>query len=52
MVSLKKTDEGFSVWEPACPVVLPQGKSEQEALENIRDAIREYLNVAEECEVD
>ena len=30
------------------PGCASQGQSEQEALENIRDAIREYLNVAEE----
>jgi len=47
-VSLKKTDEGFSVWVPGLPGCASQGQSEQEALENIRDAIREYLNVAEE----
>jgi predicted RNase H-like HicB family nuclease len=47
-VSLKKTDEGFSVWVPGLPGCTSQGQSEQEALENIRDAIQEYLNVAEE----
>jgi predicted RNase H-like HicB family nuclease len=47
-VSLKKSDEGFSVWVPGLPGCASQGQSEQEALENIRDAIREYLNVAEE----
>jgi len=47
-VSLVKTDEGFSVWVPGLPGCASQGDSESEALENIRDAIREYLEVAEE----
>jgi predicted RNase H-like HicB family nuclease len=32
-VSLKKTDEGFSVWVPGLPGCASQGDSEQEALE-------------------
>jgi predicted RNase H-like HicB family nuclease len=47
-VSLKKTDEGYSVWVPGLPGCASQGHSEKEALANIRDAIREYLEVAEE----
>jgi predicted RNase H-like HicB family nuclease len=47
-VSLKKTDEGFSVWVPGLPGCASQGQTEHEALENIRDAILEYLDVAEE----
>jgi predicted RNase H-like HicB family nuclease len=46
-VSLKKTEEGFSVWVPGLPGCASQGQSEEEALENIRDAIREYIEVAE-----
>ena len=33
---------------PGLPVCWSQGSTEQEALENIRDAIREYLCVANE----
>ncbi len=47
-VSLLKSDEGFSVWVPGLPGCASQGLSEEEALDNIRDAIREYLEVAEE----
>ncbi len=47
-VSLIKTDEGYSVWVPGLPGCASQGQTEEEALENIRDAIREYLEVAEQ----
>jgi predicted RNase H-like HicB family nuclease len=46
-VSLKKSDEGYSVWVPGLPGCTSQGANEQEALENIQDAIQEYLAVAE-----
>jgi predicted RNase H-like HicB family nuclease len=48
VVSLKKTDEGYSVWAPGLPGCASQGETEQEALDNIRDAIREYLDVVDE----
>ena len=47
-VSLLKDDEGYSVWVPGLPGCASQGDTEQEALENIRDAIRQYLEVADE----
>lgn len=51
-VSLRKTDEGFSVSCPGLPGCWSQGETEQEVLENIADAIREYLSVAEELATD
>ena len=48
VVSLKRTDEGFSVWVPGLPGCWSQGATELEALDNIRDAIREYLSAARE----
>jgi predicted RNase H-like HicB family nuclease len=48
VVSLKKTDEGYSVWVPGLPGCASQGSTEDEALANIRDAIGEYLDVVEE----
>lgn len=45
-VALRKTDEGFSVSCPGLPGCWSQGKTEQEALENIADAISEYLTVS------
>ena len=42
-VALKQTEEGYSVSCPGLPGCWSQGKTEQEALENIRIAIQEYL---------
>jgi predicted RNase H-like HicB family nuclease len=47
-VVLQRTEEGFSVSCPGLPGCWSQGDSEQEALENIQDAIREYLAAVEE----
>ena len=47
-VSLLHTDEGFSVWVPGLPGCASQGQTEAEALDNIRDAIDDYLDVADE----
>jgi len=47
-VSLVRSDEGYSVWVPGLPGCASQGETEPEALENISDAIREYLAVADE----
>ncbi|HEY7337093.1 MAG TPA: type II toxin-antitoxin system HicB family antitoxin [Bryobacteraceae bacterium] len=48
VVSLLKTDEGYSVWVPGLPGCASQGETEQETLENIGDAIREYLDAVDE----
>jgi predicted RNase H-like HicB family nuclease len=47
-VALQRTDEGFSVSCPGLPGCWSQGATEEEALDNIRDAIREYLAAAAE----
>ena len=47
-VVLKKTDEGYSVSCPGLPGCWSQGETEQEALENIREAIEGYLATAED----
>jgi predicted RNase H-like HicB family nuclease len=41
-VVLEKLEEGFAVSLPSLPGCHSQGLTEQEALENITDAIREY----------
>jgi predicted RNase H-like HicB family nuclease len=47
-IALHKSEEGYSVSVPGLPGCWSQGNTEQEALENIRDAIREYLSAVEE----
>jgi predicted RNase H-like HicB family nuclease len=42
-VLLEESDEGFAVSVPCLPGCHSQGGTESEALENIADAIREYL---------
>ncbi|HEU0015140.1 MAG TPA: type II toxin-antitoxin system HicB family antitoxin [Longimicrobium sp.] len=44
-VVLQRSEEGYSVSCPGLPGCWSQGETEAEALENIRDAIREYLQV-------
>lgn len=44
-VVLQKSEEGYSVHCPGLPGCWSQGATEAEALENIRDAIQEYLAV-------
>lgn len=41
-IVLAESDEGFSVSVPSLPGCHSQGETEQEAIENIADAIREY----------
>ncbi len=47
-IALQHTEEGFSVSVPVLPGCWSQGSTEEEALSNIRDAIREYLKAREE----
>jgi predicted RNase H-like HicB family nuclease len=47
-VMLEKTDEGYAVWCPGLPGCWSQGATEKEALENIKDAIKTYLETVEE----
>ncbi len=42
-VLLHESEEGFSVSCPGLPGCWSQGRTEAEALENIQDAISEYL---------
>ena len=47
-VALRQTEEGYSVWCPGLPGCWSQGRTEDEAIANIRDAIQTYLAAAEE----
>ena len=51
-VNLKKTEEGYSVWVPGLPGCWSQGKSEDEALENVKDAISVYLETVDKLTTD
>lgn len=42
-IALLETEEGYSVSVPGLPGCWSQGATEQEALENIQDAIQAYL---------
>ena len=46
-VKLEKTEEGYAVWCPGLPGCWSQGATEDEALENIKDAIETYLLTVE-----
>ncbi len=50
-VSIKQTEEGYSVWVPGLPGCWSQGKSEKDALENIKDAIVAYSEVVNKLAV-
>jgi predicted RNase H-like HicB family nuclease len=47
-IALHRSDEGYSVSVPGLPGCWSQGATESEAIENIRDAIRDYLAVVED----
>ena len=47
-IGIHESDEGYSVSVPGLPGCWSQGKTEAEALDNIKDAIREYLAVVDE----
>lgn len=47
-VALRKSEEGYSVSCPALPGCWSQGETEEEAIDNIQDAIREYLAAVED----
>ncbi|HTW80502.1 MAG TPA: type II toxin-antitoxin system HicB family antitoxin [Terracidiphilus sp.] len=47
-VVLRQSEEGYSVSCPGLPGCWSQGATEEEALTNIRVAIREYAEAAEE----
>ncbi len=51
-VNVQKTSEGFAVSVPGLPGCWSQGSTEQEALDNIKDAIKSYLATVEELSKD
>jgi len=47
-IALVVADEGYSVSVPGLPGCWSQGATEEEALQNIQDAIQEYLAARDE----
>jgi len=47
-VAIFPSEEGYAVSVPGLPGCWSQGATEEDALANIEQAIREYLEVAEE----
>lgn len=47
-IAFLKTAEGYSVSVPGLPGCWSQGITEEEALQNIQDAIQEYLAVRDD----
>lgn len=51
-IALQASEEGYSVSVPGLPGCWSQGATEEEALENIADAIRGYQAVVEDLLAD
>jgi predicted RNase H-like HicB family nuclease len=51
-VFVKRNEEGYAVWCPMLPGCWSQGDTEQEALENIKDAIHDYVLTLDEINPD
>ncbi len=51
-VKLEQSEEGYSICCPGLPGCWSQGATEEEALENIKDAILVYLDTIEELTKD
>jgi len=47
-IAIHQSDEGYSVSVPGLPGCWSQGATDAEAVEKIKDAIREYLAVVDE----
>ncbi len=47
-VAIYKSEEGYSISIPGLPGCWSQGTTKEEALANIKEAIREYLAVVDE----
>lgn len=50
-VVLEPSPEGFAASVPGLPGCHSQGATEAEAIENVREAIREYLDVVDDLAV-
>lgn len=51
-VLIHESEEGYSVSCPGLPGCWSQGETEEEAIENIQDAIKEYLAAVDDLVKD
>jgi predicted RNase H-like HicB family nuclease len=51
-VNIQKNEEGYSAWVPGLPGCWSEGVDEKDALDNIKDAIKDYLKTADELTKD
>jgi predicted RNase H-like HicB family nuclease len=51
-VQLKQSEEGYAIWCPILPGCWSQGDTETEAIENIKEAIQDYLETIEDLNKD
>lgn len=49
-IKIHKSEEGFAVWCEDLPGCFSQGETKEEAVENIKIAIHEYLEAKKEME--
>ncbi|MBM2814107.1 MAG: hypothetical protein HW421_869 [Ignavibacteria bacterium] len=47
-IKIQRSEEGFAIWCEDLPGCFSQGETEEEALDNIKIAIEEYLEAKEE----
>ena len=51
-VRLKQSEEGYAIWCTNLPGCWSQGDTEAEAIENIKEAIQDYLETIEDLNKD
>jgi predicted RNase H-like HicB family nuclease len=51
-IKLLKSEEGYAVWCESLSGCFSQGETEEEAIENIKIAIEEYLNAQAEIKLN
>ncbi len=52
IVRLEQSEEGYAVGSPGLPGCWSQGTTEEEALENIKDAVETYLATVDDLTQD
>lgn len=50
-VIVKKSEEGVAIWCPELPGCASQGATEEETMQNMKEAIHDYLEVQRELDI-